>query len=122
MIQERYVSFEVAKLLKEKGFDEPCRSYFIDDTGDYRRCTVEITNKNCSFEQLLRPTLYMTMEWLREIHNIDICAFPCYYDYILWGYDCKIYKNKDLFLSLTKTRSYEDAIEAALKYALENLI
>lgn len=27
MIKEAYVSFEIAKLLKEKGFNEPCRAY-----------------------------------------------------------------------------------------------
>lgn len=25
MIKEAYVSYEIAKLLKEKGFDEPCK-------------------------------------------------------------------------------------------------
>ena len=30
MITEDYVSFETAKLLKEKGFDEPCQ-YFYDN-------------------------------------------------------------------------------------------
>lgn len=28
MIAEDYVSFEVAKLLKEKGFNEPCRAIY----------------------------------------------------------------------------------------------
>ena len=32
MIQEDYVSFETAKLLKEKGFDEECQKYY----GDYK--------------------------------------------------------------------------------------
>ena len=27
-ITEDFVSFEIAKLLKEKGFDEPCRSLY----------------------------------------------------------------------------------------------
>ena len=31
MIQEDYVSFETAKLLKEKSFDESCHAYYNDD-------------------------------------------------------------------------------------------
>ena len=31
IITEDYVSYEVAKLLKEKGFDEPCYTCYIDD-------------------------------------------------------------------------------------------
>ena len=30
MITEDYCSYEVAKLLKEKGFNEPCRAYWDD--------------------------------------------------------------------------------------------
>jgi len=36
MITEDYVSFETAKLLKEKGFDEYCGYY--DQTGEYWGC------------------------------------------------------------------------------------
>ena len=30
MIQEAYCSYEIAKLLKEKGFSEPCFYYYKD--------------------------------------------------------------------------------------------
>lgn len=53
MITEDYVSFNTAKLLKEKGFDEECQQYY----GDYKY--------SC-------PTLQMAMKWLREVHNLFI--------------------------------------------------
>ena len=34
MITEDFVSFEVAKLLKEKGFDYPTLHYYYDKDGD----------------------------------------------------------------------------------------
>ena len=59
MIQEAYCSSEVAKLLKEKGFNEP----------------VTELNK-LVFQDAERPILKVThqkaMAWLREKHNIHI--------------------------------------------------
>lgn len=127
MIKERYVSFEIAKLLKEKGFNEPCRSYFINDTGDYRRCAVEITNKLCSSEQLLRPTLYMAMEWLRENKNILIIIEPHAYDYVNEknkSYSCSLWigDNYYEYLESKDYPIYEEAVEEVLKYILKNLV
>ena len=64
----------------------------------------------------------MAMKWLREVHNIDICVFPYQADYISYSYKVKIYKNKEIYLTITDSKTYEDAVEAALKYCLENLI
>lgn len=125
-ITEDYCSFEISKLLKDKEFDAECRAAY---TNYGKLFTIQIqqyiTNILCSKGILwdcVAPTHQMALKWLREVHNINICIFPCHYDYILWGYDCKIYKNKDLLLSLTKTTSYEEAVEIAIKFALENLI
>ena len=125
MIQEAYCSFEIAKLLKEKGFDEGCRSYFINDLGDYRRCAVEITDKDCTIEQTLRPTHQMTMAWLRE-KGIECVVIPIwntigkqYRSYVLSDLGDKYGDNYD---SYSDNISYEEAVEAALKYSLENLI
>lgn len=63
-----YVSFEVAKLLKEKGFDwETHRSYLINDNvfipGD-------ITNVPLRKDAISIPTIQMAMKWLRENYGI----------------------------------------------------
>lgn len=131
MIKEAYVSYEVAKLLKEKGFDEPCRSYFISDSDEYRKCTVNITSKNCISGQILRPTHQMACAWLREVHGIHVSAIPCAKPQriIVWQQNIinlKPIKEGGMFLQLEPHRkdynSYEEAVEAALKYVLENLI
>ena len=144
MLKEDYVSFEVAKLLKEKGFDEPCRSYFISDLGDYRRCAVDITSKNCSSEQILMPTHQMARRWLREVHNvfIEVCLCwsenprefpPQYYALILDTKtgnslvkisDCKDGLNPiaDKCAFPKYFTKYDEAVEKALEYSLEKLI
>lgn len=123
-IKEDYVSFEVAKLLKEKGFDEPCRSYYIGSSGRYSRCTVEIKTNDCRDDEILRPTLQMACKWLREVHNVSIEITST--GFLIDGgveWECDIKSGHRLYFKhITNERSYEGAVEAALKYTLENLI
>ena len=84
MITEDYVSFEVAKLLKEKGFVEPLVNYYYTAKGE--RVGYLMTE-----EQYLCPTHQLAMKWLREVYNIFIVIEPHMYDYIneknsIWGY------------------------------------
>ena len=125
MITEDYVSFETAKLLKEKGY---CNEsiVFYKENGELIHYNVPLNNKGISdtlgvFYEA--PTLQMAMKWLREVHNIAIVLTPS----MFWGkYNVTIYKrnneypfgfNEDSLIS-----SYEEASEAAIKYCLENLI
>ena len=120
MIQEDYVSFEVAKLLKEKGFEGIC-DYAYSNKGNY----FEIDRSNFDEVYCLRPTHQMATKWLREIHKLHIwiahklkqnIGLPWYYEIhnIETGTVVKI---GDVVCG-----SYEVACEAALKYSLKNLI
>ena len=44
MIKEAYCSFEVAKLLKEKGFDEVCDLYYPKEGGDIEGLSLDELN------------------------------------------------------------------------------
>ena len=130
-IKEDYVSFDLAKLLKEKGFDETCRSYFIDHV-DYIDSSYSIeglTDLNMGVWETLRPTHQMVMKWLREVHkiylNINVRVILGQWA----GYDISVYTtdnygflNKNIPIKLKDNLSYEKAVEAAIKYVLENLI
>ena len=128
MIQEAYVSFETAKLLKEKGFDENTLMVYMS-YGDLCKCNRYDSIRNSNYNDITKnyfectaPTHQMAMKWLREVHNIDICVFPYQADYISYSYKVKIYKNKEIYLTITDSKTYEDAVEEALKYCLEILI
>lgn len=124
-ITEDYVSYEVAKLLKEKGFDAKCNkcyAYFADD--DIRFLNLKYPKSAQTLTENRYPciTLQMAIKWLREVHNIDI--FP-------WKigkgiYSCAIFNsNTGQDLSSNKdfpSEKYEETVETALKYCLENLI
>ena len=119
-IQEDYVSFETAKLLKEKGFDEECYTcYVIDEIQhyDYKSRNSELITGIIS-----APTLQMAMKWLREKHNIHITTVvENNGNYIGYLYRTTGANIQGWDRRLSKT-SYEEACEAAIKYCLENLI
>ena len=128
MITEDYVSFETAKLLKEKGFDEICYLGY-NKNGEY----VPTSNRTNSqiiqpdFCYICCPTLQMAMKWLREVKNIlisvnptlDKDGFVCVMYYI---WDIDDIETKATTSGLYSHESYNECIEAALKYCLENLI
>ncbi len=122
MITEDYVSFEVAKLLKEKGFVTPCDwLYCSDGTFGHR-------NSLLDKEMFPAPTHQMAMKWLREEHNLFIFPFPQINTNKFWAEIYQLSDNKEwknLYcesIDLQNYPTYEEAVEAALKYCLENLI
>jgi hypothetical protein len=108
MIKEDYVSFETAKLLKEKGFNERTNMPHIDD---YQRLVCYI------------PTLQMAMKWLRKVHNICISV-----DVKIGGgkyYVCISSTENGLSYGVLEDEvwdTFEEACEESIKYCLENLL
>ena len=74
MITEDYVSYNIAKLLKEKGFDIYCPTAYETMTSEHHVEETAFSDWG-KLGQVKRPTLQMAMKWLREIHNysISIC-------------------------------------------------
>lgn len=73
-ITEDYVSFKIAKLLKEKGFDVRCNTYYISDN---EIAALPITRDfNNQGIYLSAPTLQTAMKWLREEKNLYIYIEP----------------------------------------------
>lgn len=102
MIKEDYCSFELSKLLKEKGFKQ------------------EGCHKSYSMEGPVAPTHQMAMKWLRE-KDIDIIIMPLFKLKEGRIYCYEIHSdNTDVRVGRFET--YEEAVEAAIKYSLENLI
>ena len=123
MITEDFCSFEVAKLLKEKGFDEGCNSYFISDN------EIALISNRRDFNNhgvyLSAPTLQMAMKWLREVHNIFIeistnidLNGKYHYSYTILDKECKYIRRGYTDFDW----NYEETCKAAIKYCLENLI
>lgn len=121
MIKEAYCSFEVSKLLKEKGFNE--RSSASYDSKGQLQEGYGYWNKTPIW--YAAPTHQMAMKWLRG-KGIECVVIPIwntigkqYRSYVLSDLGDKY---KDNYDSYSDNISYEGAVEAALKYCLENLI
>lgn len=131
MIKERYCSYEISKLLREKGFDEPCRSIYVDNVDyiDFYYTKEEQTNLQIGVWETLRPTHQMVIDWLRRKHNILISIIPQEVNIGVDRICYAIYKiTENIYQPLYNGKvdnlvdSYEEAIEAALKYSLTELI
>ena len=127
MITEDYVSYEVAKLLKEKGFDEPCLMCYTYDEklGNYGQYN---SYKNSEVFSLTAPTLQMAMKWLREVHNLNVEVYRTACGYIGCivgipsGTDIKFLEDDGDDLPSGQYTKWEYACEASINYCLENLI
>ena len=120
MIEAKYSTFEQAKLLKEKGFDE------VTDTIFMINHSIEVVFENINYLKhsdgnnpfVSRPEQWEIVEWLRVNHGIWIWV------------EC--YNNNDKFVPqipkanlqkiLGHFNSPQEAYSAAFDYVLNNLI
>lgn len=129
MITEDYVSYEVAKLLKEKGFKGECLGvYFPNGRFDTFDTAFDYNLNDGNLSHAINaPTLQMAMKWLREVKNIlisvnptlDKDGFVCVMYYI---WDIDDIETKAITSGLYSHESYNECVEVAIKYCLENLI
>ena len=118
-MEEQLVTFETAKLAKEKGFKEKTKFSYSTLTKTY----------NISYDEFSAPTQSLLQKWLREKHNIFLtihCNSRNKYTY--QGYDVDITKSKyktdeypgmEFGSNVCIFDTYEEALERGLIEALE---
>lgn len=124
-IQEAYCSFEVSKLLKEKGFDVSTETlYWLEDELNpelvYSRTPRQGFHKEYG-GSLLAPTHSVAIEWIRVNFGIWVSVEIA---------SCNTFRPKAYELDGDKFGGWEgykysspqEATEAALLYTLKNLI
>ena len=121
-----YVSFEIAKKLKEKGFNEYSdMSYTKIGLSNYTETYKESKEFYC-----YAPTIYQVLKWLRDDKQIYIIVepFPCMAtnNKIYWSWKYKWNSNGIYMNSVLPDNSnyitYEQAILVGIKYVLDILI
>ena len=142
-MEDEIVSLETAMLLKEKGFNEQCSYYYEDDDlyklGYYHGDGTGFARNNspindrllCEEMQCTAPTQSLAKKWLRETRNITFNANPHSNDgKIIYVVTIKVISsNKYIDFNVMMNTSnkaimfktYEDAIEAGLKYCLKSI-
>lgn len=141
-MNEQYVSFEVAKLLKEEGFDWKV-FHFYDENGHLKHREGDCyslynwnypTNDEYGSQYCSAPTQQMACDWLREEKNIYVTAVPDignslrFYPaiYVIKGEIPEEYWFEYINSVVEELhKSYDkpqQAVKAALQYVLTNLI
>ena len=130
-ITEDFVSYEIAKLLKEKGFDEICSYEWgvpdIDKGYVLQKWVInngQIRNSDLIDGAYAAPSQSLALKWLREVYNIFIeinvsidLNGAYHYAYSILDKECKYIKR---FVGYYSTHKL--CVEAALDYVLKNLI
>lgn len=138
MIIEDFCSYEVSKLLKEKGFPFTAMigALWIDEQGktNMHGQQTPITWEREGYTPCVTQDL--AMKWLREQHNIHILVNPIvdyvedadgrkYSENVYWAFDfmnSESGKFIEIPINDYQFDTYDEAVEAALKYCLTNLI
>ena len=139
---EDFVTFEIAKKLKEKGFKEECLLHYTNtgnflsnsidtyyrpnqelDYSDFQECF----NNGNSIGLVDAPTISQVLKWLREDKNIHIIVeisdsgwYFTVYPQIRW--ENGILKSDKYIMSFKHKPSYEQAALAGIECAIDNLI
>ena len=130
MITEDFCSYDVAKLLKEKGFDELCIFKYSSE-GVRMKAGVAIDewqNSELDDDEYSCPSLAMAMKWLREVHKLAFIISPQWAEGDMrnpcrWYWEIRGLEDIDLDVySNPLCNTYKEAVEAACLYALKNLI
>ena len=150
MIQDEIVTYEVAKLAKEKGFPQDVdrwmgelhsamNSNYYNHKGELNGDCIEIIKRKIQkeevpkeFELVAAPTQSLLQRWLREEKGIHISIDRDLdfndKDYIYeWQASHKKELGDGCYRIITASDmefypTYEETLNAALKYALENLV
>lgn len=129
-IKPVYVTFEQAKLLREKGFNVPTICFYVIGTSEYGDLKEFIQNPNDNFPSIDDNSLFDTLasapeqwqvvEWLRINHNIWVQ--PMLYRRNPNDYIGGIYIKKIDSHFTEPFNSPQEAYSAAFDYVLNNLI
>ena len=136
-MNEDFVTYDIAKKLKEKGFKEECLAYYTNDNTLYYNfshkvgaCCIDcllshnlMPKDSVSGKFIDAPTISQALKWLLEKHDYYIAVNVDDYG---WRFDivkiplsvmcCQTLEN------ISRYPSYEHAALAGIEYAVDNLI
>lgn len=119
---EDFVTFETAKKLKEKGFNEVCYNHYEPLKHCLNKIKTPWTNKDGeSCGVITAPTISQVLKWLRDEKKIaiNIEFIPYVWQYKIFDMS---FKSRFEPFGLTLFSDYEEAALAGIEYVIDNLI
>ena len=124
MIEESYVSFETAKMLKEAGFEANLKTRYVEEEKDewaFWDSGTKRSDYNYFDDTITCPTQALAARWLREVYGIMIVSF--FDDYMeKWYYVIDGVKKQSGIKCVQSASDYDDyetALEAGLQEAIK---
>jgi hypothetical protein len=129
-MKEQLITFETARLAKDKGFDIPTRNFYADFTWKsieiyscnevgYGEFTDSMENEHGFGDIVLIPTQSLLQKWLREVHKIDVFVVACYIGEKKHRYSYYITNPLDTDADGSESLTYEEALEIGLQEGLK---
>lgn len=130
MIEEEFVSFDTARMLKEAGFEANLKTRYVEEEKDewaFWDSGTERSDYNYFDDTITCPTQALAARWLREVHRIvvDATFIPPSVNGDVWQYfvgemDDMVWEG-DYEPSDCKYATYEQAMEAGLQEAIKSI-
>lgn len=135
MNEKEYITLEIAKLLKAKGFNEPCEYCIHIKTGAICDCDydhVRVSNSALGKDWLSCPSLLEVQEWLREEYDCYIqveyeackTRVNCLVQVLFYepnDDDCWSNKSTGKYGDNAEFDSFEDALSFGISEALKRI-
>lgn len=133
------INFELAKLLKEKGFDKECKNFWVETLEhelDIPRSGVEVFPKieprilnhkpieDYHLTHCVAPTIAEVIMWLYEKHGIWITVWTEYNNGNMFSYAVSHKRNivRHHSTNFDEFNSPTEAYEAGIEYTLNDLL
>ncbi len=124
-LEDVYVSFDTAKLAKEKGFNLQLTSCYFYDWEYFKQklsTSAILKNHNADDESYSAPTQSILQRWLRNKYNIQVYVYSHTLRNEKWG-DYVVYVNNEALNDARdeEFQTYEEAMEFGLAKALKKI-
>lgn len=128
-MEDQLISFETAKLAKEKGFTY-CTNKVYDTKRSIEFAILGSSVYNNNFRGfIVAPTQSLLQKWLREKYNIHIVVYSVILSKfrakdkkLVWKYSIDpLYSEERGAINMKNFHSYEASLEAALQEVLKSI-
>ncbi len=122
-MKKYFIPYELAKLLKEKRFKEPCLTYWFTTDGkkpQLRLKEIDINGfVNHKESNTTAPMYHQVVDWLREKHHYHVAAstFQVYSGKFGYQYSRNVLTGG--WIPHFEGETHYDALEKAIREALE---
>lgn len=122
-----FVTFELAKKLKGKGYPQEKEStlaMYSEDGDFYSLCKTigDYEYSFCDFDEndYVCPTISQASRWLREYNGIDVVALPCIFENK--KYSAVVYSNETKSFFTKFIGTWEEVMMLGIEYVVDNIL